>query len=155
MSETIPDELPSSLKASLTSGDVTLRLIRRVDADAERGLVSYYHFRIMAHGDLDIGHINFRVGDTAHVTLYAGHIGFEIKECFRGHGYALQACRAMASFVRSIYKSVIITCDPDNHASRLTIERLGARFINEIAVSENDPQHARGSRIKRRYEWEP
>jgi len=104
---------------------------------------------------LDVGHINFRVGDTEHVRICAGHIGFEITETFRGHGYALQACRAIAPFVRSIYRSVTITCDPDNPASRRTIERLGAEFIDEVVVRSSDPREEPTLRIKRRYRWTP
>jgi predicted acetyltransferase len=67
----------------------------------------------------------------------------------------LQACHAIAPFVRSIYRSVTITCDPDNLASRRTIERLGAKFVDEVAVPPHDPHYQRGSRIKRRYRWTP
>ena len=47
------------------------------------GLVPYYHFRIIDVDGTDVGHINFRVGDTEHVRVSAGHIGFEIADVFR------------------------------------------------------------------------
>jgi len=121
--------------------------------DPARGLVPAYHFRILEAGGLDAGHINFRVGETRHVRLCAGHIGFAIHESFRGHHYALQACQAITPLVRLVYAAVTITCDPDNHASRRTIEQLGARFIDELEVPPDDPQYQEGSRRKRRYEW--
>jgi len=62
---------------------------------------------------------------------------------------------AASPFVHSFYEAVIITCDPDNHASRRTIERLGARFMDEVPVSPDDPHYQRGSRSKRRYTWTP
>lgn len=136
-------------------GDVLLTFAKIVPGDAARGLVPYYHFRILARDGAEIGHINFRVGDTEHVRNCAGHIGYEIHESFRGHSYALQACCALAPFVRSIFPSVIITTDPDNHASLRTIERLGAVFMDEMPVPPYDPHYARGSRIKRRYRWTP
>src|SRR5205809_5167051 len=95
---------------ALSSGDVLLRFVKVVSGETSRGFVPFYHFRILAAGS-DVGHINFRVGDTEHVRISAGHIGFEILEPFRGHGYALQACRAIAPFVRSLYGAVTITCD--------------------------------------------
>ncbi len=98
---------------------------------------------------------SFRVGDTEHVLVCTGHIGFEVLEPFQGQGYALRACRAIAPLVRSVYDGVTITCDPDNHASMRTIERLGARFVDEVAVPPHDPQYQRGSRSKRRYRWTP
>lgn len=140
---------------NLAAGDVVLRFERVVPGDPSRDFVPYYHFRILIADGLDVGHINFRVGDTEHVQVCAGHIGFEIAETFRGRGYALQACHALAPFVRSTYKSVTITCDPDNHASRRTIENLGAQFVDEVPVLSHDPHYQRGSRVKRRYRWTP
>ena len=140
---------------TLSSGAVLLRFDRIVSGEPSRDFVPFYHFRILAAGGTDVGHINFRVGDTDHVQVSAGHIGYVVLEPFRGHGYAFQACRAIAPFVRSVYGAVIITCDPDNHASRRTIERLGASFIEEVAVPVNDPHYQRGSPIKRRYQWTP
>jgi tagatose 1,6-diphosphate aldolase len=103
--------------------------------------------------DSDVGHINFRIGDTEHVRVCAGHIGFDIHEEFRGHGYAYQACCAISPFVRSVYGDVTITCDPDNFASIKTIDRLGAEFVDEVPVPPHEPQFL--SRIKRRYKWIP
>jgi tagatose 1,6-diphosphate aldolase len=148
-------ELPPVPSGPLTFGAVALKFDRIVPGKPSRGFVPYYHFRILTRDGSDVGHINFRVGDTEHVRVCAGHIGFEVGESFRGHGYALQACRAIAPFVRTVYQAVTITCDPDNLASRRTIEHLDARFVDEVAVPPHDPHYARGSRIKRRYEWTP
>lgn len=138
---------------TLGFGEVRLRFLKVMPGDPSRGFVPYYHFRILAEGGTDVGHINFRVGDTEHVRTFAGHIGFEVLERHRGRRYALQACRAVAPFVRSIYGDVLITCDPDNLPSRKTIERLGASFLDEVAVPPNERGYQRGSRIKRRYRW--
>ncbi len=139
----------------LVSGEVVLRLGQIVPGDPARDFVPYFHFRIFSTAGPDVGHINFRIGDTGHIRVCAGHIGFGIAEPFRGHGYALQACHAIAPFVRSVYEAVTITCDPGNFASRRTIEKLGAEFVDEVAVPRHDPHYQRGSRIKRRYRWTP
>jgi predicted acetyltransferase len=138
-----------------SSGEVTLRFARLVPGEPSRGFVPYYHFRISTPDSPDVGHINFRVGDTDHVRVCAGHIGFEIAERFRGHGYALEACRALAPFVCSVYGVVTITCNPDNLASLRTLERLGASFLDEVPVPPHDPHYQRGSRTKRRCRWTP
>jgi tagatose 1,6-diphosphate aldolase len=137
----------------LSSGLVSLRFDKIVSADGRPGVVPYYHFRILTADGTDVGRINFRIGDTGHVRVIVGHIGYEIAEAHRGHGYAMQACRAIAPFVRTIYPSVIITSDPENAASVRTIERLGAEFLEEVPVPPDDPQYLRGSRRKRRYRW--
>ncbi|HTL17135.1 MAG TPA: GNAT family N-acetyltransferase [Patescibacteria group bacterium] len=140
---------------NLAYGRVKLKFDRLMPAEPSRGFVPYYHLRILTCDGQDVGHINFRVGDSEHIRVTAGHIGYHIMEHFRGHGYALQACRAIAPYVRHFYSVVTITCDPDNHASRRTIEKLGARFVDEIEVPANDPHYEKGARKKRRYLWTP
>jgi len=140
---------------TLSHGEVMLRFSRIVFGDAARGLVPYFHYRILIPVGMDAGHINFRVGDTEHVRRYVGHIGFEVSEWFRGNHFALKACLALAPFVRSVYKDVVVTCDPENLASRRTIESLGALFIEEVEVPPHDPHYASGARRKRRYAWIP
>jgi predicted acetyltransferase len=141
--------------ANLFFDRVTLRFLGVVPGDEARGLVPFYHFRILTRRNTDVGHINLRVGDTEHVRLCAGHIGYQVEERFRGKRYAFQACCAIAPFVRTIYPKVILTCDPDNVASRKTIERLGAKFIEEIPIPPEAVHFHLGSVVKRRYEWEP
>ena len=140
---------------TLTNGDIVLTFSGIEKGNPPRGLVPYYHFRILLADGTDAGHINFRVGETLHVRFCAGHIGFGIAEDHRGNGYALQACRALAPFVRSVYETVIITCDPDNGASIRTLEELGAEYIDTADVPADDPGHAHGARDKRRYHWNP
>lgn len=134
--------------------DVNLFYVGVMPGDERRGLVPYYHHRILVES-ADVGHINFKVGDTDHVRLYAGHVGFEVKPVYRGHGYAEKACRALIPLMTQHYEDVILTADPTNLASLRTIERLGASFENELPVPETDPQFLRGARTKRRYRWSP
>jgi RimJ/RimL family protein N-acetyltransferase len=147
------DALPLPPEA-LSFGQVRLRFVQIIPRDPACGFVPAYHFRILDANGADAGHINFRVGDTEHVRVCAGHIGFEVLAPARGHGYAFEACRALAPLVWSFYDSVTITCNPDNVASIRTIERLGARFIDEVPVPSHDP-HFQHSRSKKRYQWTP
>ncbi|HUG10091.1 MAG TPA: GNAT family N-acetyltransferase [Opitutaceae bacterium] len=154
MAETNLSSLPSP-PSTLCSEDVRLRFVAIKPADPARGFVPSYHFRIVTLDEADVGHISFRMGETDHIRICAGHIGFEIVEGKRGHGYALQACRAIAPFVGSVSGTVTITCDPDNLPSKRTIEHLGAHFIDEVPVPTNDPHYLRGSRTKLRFRWTP
>ena len=141
--------------ANLSYGEVLLRFIQIVPGDSRTGLAPFYHFRILRADSCEVGHINFRVGSSEHVQLCAGHVGYAIEETFRGHRYALQACCALAPFIRSIYQEIILTCDPDNHASIRTIEGVGAAFVDEVSIPKHDPGYSRGARRKRRYRWRP
>ena len=140
---------------TLCADEVRLRFIEIVPADPTRGLVPYYHFRIVTQDGSDVGHINFRIGENEHIRLCAGHIGFEIIAAKRGRRYALQACRALAPFVRLVCGTVTLTCDPENLSSKRTIEHLGAEFVDEVAVPISDPHYVRGSRTKLRFRWTP
>jgi len=140
--------------ARLGFREVKLRFAEFVPGDPERGFVPYYHFRIEV-GREDVGHINFRVEDNEHIRMTAGHIGYEVRPEWRGHGYAGQACRALAPFVRQLRPDVIVTADPDNIASLRTIEGLGAQFLDEVPVPAFEPAYGRGSLRKRRYLWVP
>lgn len=157
-----PNVLPSVAFAafertadSLRFDAVVLALADTMAGDVARGLMPSFHFRI-TFASLDVGHLNLRVGTSPHVEFVAGHLGYAIDERHRGHGYAYQACRAIEPLVRVVNDgSAILTCDPDNHASRRTIERLGATFLGEHPVPPHDPAYARGSRVKFRYRWTP
>jgi predicted acetyltransferase len=141
--------------ATLRSGDVVLHFDHLVPGDPHGDFVPYYHFRIWTNDGTDVGHVNFRVGDAEHVRRYIGHIGYGIAEEHRGHGYARQACLALAPFIRCLYKTVLITCDSDNRASQRTIERLGAAFIDEVAKPTPDGNVEGSAGTKLRYHWAP
>ena len=76
-----------------------LRFVHLVPGDPSKGFVPAYDFRILNLDASDIGRINFPIGNTEHVHICAGHIGFEILEELIGHGYARQVCCAIAPFV--------------------------------------------------------
>jgi predicted acetyltransferase len=148
--------VPEPPNHELRYADVAVRFARVLPGDPVHGFVPAWHFRIYRLDDgADAGHVNLRIGATDHVRLYAGHLGYQVAETFRGHRFALKSCRALRPIVRSVYPEVIITADPDNHASLRTIELLGAAFLNEVSVPPSDPNFARGSRAKRRFLWLP
>ncbi|RJQ60761.1 MAG: GNAT family N-acetyltransferase [Desulfobacteraceae bacterium] len=143
----------TGIPADLGSGPVRLRFERIVPGDPLLGLVPFYRFKVLDTNGDEVGHINLRIGATRHVTMTAGHIGYEILPEYRGASYSYHACLAMAPFIRLHYDRVILTVDPENAPSMRIIEKLGAKFINETEVPIDDPAYAKGARRKRRYEW--
>lgn len=137
----------------LASGPVRLKFDSMVSFEPGGQKVPYYHFKIHNDHEDEVGFINFRVGGTRHVNLVAGHVGYEVHEAFRGHSYSYHACVALKPLLRKHYDMVLITVDPDNAPSIRIIEKLGARFLNEVEVPSDDPAYANGARRKRRYEW--
>ena len=99
-----------------------------------------------------LGGISLRIGATRSLELYYGHMGYHVYPAARGRHYAERACRLLLPLARRHgIKTLWITCNPENLASRRTCERLGARLIEIVAIPEDEPLHARGDRAKCRY----
>lgn len=131
-------------------------------ADATAGKVPQYHFWMKLRDDAGpgaqhpplriVGGIGFRVGWTPSIELYYGHLGYHVFPAARGHHYAERACRLLLPLARVHgFKSMWLTCNPDNTASRRTIERLGARLVERVLVPPDEPLYSRGDREKYRY----
>jgi tagatose 1,6-diphosphate aldolase len=124
--------------ANLSDGDLQLALHSFAEVHPVHK-VPAYHFRLI-HGPSgeDAGHINLRVGHTVHVERYAGHIGYSVAEPHRGHRYAARAVRLLLPAARRLgLDPVWITCDPENTASRRTLEIVGAEFVEIVDVPAN------------------
>ena len=148
-------KLHNDIPCELISGPAHLRFEKAVPVIPGGELVTYYHFKILNEENLVVGHINFRVGDTNHVKMCAGHVGYGIIENHRGNHYSYHACKALGPFIRQHYEQVILTADPSNQPSLRTLEKLGARFIDVMEVPQDDPAYKDGASRKRRYEWRP
>ncbi len=159
----------SNIPKDLSAGPVSLVFEKIMTPKPGGELVPFYHFKIRTQknnplNDQDktpnnkqknkiVGHINFRVGETMHIQLVAGHVGYEILPKSRGNYYAYFACLALKPFIRSHYQKVLLTVDPINLASIKIIEKLEAMFIDEMIVPTDDPAYLNGARLKRRYSW--
>jgi predicted acetyltransferase len=141
-------------KDLLSDGEIDLIPVKEWPADEEMGFGREYGWVIAPHGRRrEMGRINLRLGESPCVYVF-GHIGYHVDPPFRGHHYALRACRLLRPLIlRRGKDSVVITCDPDNEPSRRTIEGLGCLPERSVEV----PQWIRSkwsiSRFKLRYVW--
>ena len=140
----------------LTDGVVDLRLSGRKEADPEKGHSPMYEYRITLHGsEVPIGGINLRVG-SGPSFLTSGHIGYGVEEAHRGHHYAARACLLIGEVaLRHGLTPLLITCAPENIASRRTLERLGGKLLGIYDVPVDHEMYQRGRRKVCRYEWTP
>jgi tagatose 1,6-diphosphate aldolase len=98
--------------------------------------VPTYNFK-MVHATTheELGGVRLRVGSTPHIELYAGHIGYNVLPRHRGRHYATRSVQLLVPFARSLGIAPLwITCDPQNHASRRTLELAGATFVEIVEV---------------------
>ena len=101
--------------------------------------VPTYDFR-MLHVDSgeELGSIRLRVASTRHIEMFAGHVGYIVHPAHRGHHYAARAVRLLLPLARRLRLDPLwITCDPENAASRRTLELAGAEFVEVVTVPED------------------
>ena len=145
-----------------TTRDDLLRFLDRYPrgrqpADPQRGIVPAYHFwmrlKPQAGAEIEIaGGIGLRIGNTPHIVLYAGHIGYHVYPPARGRHLARRATALLLPLARRHgITDLWITTNPDNIPSRRTCEGLGATLVETVAVPPDDPLYARGERHKCRY----
>ncbi|MDB5297620.1 MAG: tagatose-bisphosphate aldolase [Phycisphaerales bacterium] len=134
----------------------------RFPGDPVAGRVPSYQFWMLLRHSADsrwrpppiriAGGLSLRVGSNPSVELHYGHVGYHVYPPARGHRYAYRAARLVLPLLRAHGLPVAwITCDPDNHPSRRTIERLGGRYVETVPVPEHDPLYARGETHKCRF----
>lgn len=110
---------------------IELRLIDTYQGG--NGELPFYWWNIVLKSkDLVVGKISFRIGHNYH-SYYNGNIGYEVDQEYRGHHYALLACQLVLKAVKyHKMDKLYLTCDYDNAASYKTIEKLGAKLIEEV-----------------------
>lgn len=137
----------------MRDGELRVVLADRVPGDAAKGWVPAYRFELLVDGHDDpVGHVNLRVGDSEHVLLHAGHLGYGVVRAFRGRRYAARATRLVLDFARSLGRDhVWITCGPDNAASLRTLEILGGERVEVVDVPPGTEMHERGETRKVRF----
>ncbi|MBO4384916.1 MAG: GNAT family N-acetyltransferase [Clostridia bacterium] len=122
----------------LESDEVKLVLERAADADPVRKWVPAYYFGVCDKAGNRMGSCDLRVGYSEGL-FYGGHIGYAIDEGYRGHHYAAKACELLFELARRHgMDHLFITCDPGNHASRKTCERLHGTFLGIKALPEDN-----------------
>ncbi len=141
-------------KAEYTDGVIDLVPIHIGLPNRELGFGHEQVWKITLHNERqEIGQLSYRDGESRCVYFY-GHIGYHIDPPYRGHHYAYRACMLIEREIRLSGKtSVVITCDPDNDASRKTCEKLGCLYERTTDVPEDIYKRFEISRTKCRYIW--
>lgn len=137
----------------LVDEELSLQLVEMRPGDPRRGRVPAYHFSLRRVRTREgIGSVDLRIGNTPHIVLYGGHIGYNVAPAHRGHGFAGRACRLLRPLARKHGLEVLwITCNPDNAASRRTCERIGAELVEIVDLPPDTDMYRRGERQKCRY----
>ena len=137
----------------LQTEEIKLVVERLAEEDPVKGWVPAYHFSIRDRQGNPLGVCDLRVGYNEKL-YYGGHIGYEIREEYRGHHYAAKACRLLFSLAeRHGMDHLFITCNPDNVPSRKTCEALGGEFLGIAELTEDNDMRQRGEKAVRVYRF--
>jgi predicted acetyltransferase len=130
-------------------GELRLLLAECMPAESSPWGVPAYSFRMQDAGGDCLGRIRLRIGWNEDVIRYAGQVGYAVEPAHRGRHYAERACRLIIPVAqRHGMNSLWITCQPDNTASRRTLERLGAGYVGILDVPPGYPLDAGKERRK-------
>lgn len=128
----------------LKNDEIALVLEKTVEGDAEKDWVPAYHFAICDDKGIKLGVCDLRIGHNDRL-YYGGNIGYRIEEEYRGHHYAGKACLLLFELARKHnMKYLIITCNPDNDASRKTCEYAGGELLEIVELPEGNDMRENG-----------
>lgn len=137
----------------LKDEEISLVLERTAAANPERGWVPAYYFAIRNKDGAKIGECDLRVGHNEN-TYYGGNIGYSINEEYRGHHYAGKACLLLFELAKlHNLDYLIISCDPDNVASRKTCEYAGGKLSEIAELPEGNDMRSNGETEKCIYKF--
>lgn len=140
----IPEEIPYD--------DIVIRLDGISKADYTRDYVPSHNFGIyLANEGIRVGQIGFKIGISELFKKYAGQVGYEVEERYRGNGYAGKALMALKKHLALYMPYIYITCDPTNLASARTIEKAGGVFQEVVDVPKDHIVYKMGSTHKNIY----
>lgn len=94
------------------------------------GFAATKYYLICLNGEI-IGQANISYEDNDFILNFKGHIGYSIAPWERGKGYAKQALKLLVCLAaRMGVDPIILTCDPENEASRRVILSAGAHLCD-------------------------
>lgn len=129
---------------NLKDNEIYLKLRKTCDAQPEKEWLPAYYFDICLLDGTKAGVCDLRIGHNLN-TYIGGNIGYVVDEPYRGHHYAMKACKLLFNLAK-MHKMdyLIITCKPDNIPSYRTCELLGGDLIEVKEVPQGHDLRRQG-----------
>lgn len=140
----------------LVDRELELIIVEKYQGNARLNFAPAYRFKMVnSYDGREMGRIDLRVGNTEDLRMYAGHIGYRVREAYRGRRLAARAVRLLLPLARHHKLGTLwITCNPDNLASRRSCELAGLTFTEIVKLPSDNEMYKRGERQKCRYHLE-
>ena len=120
---------------------IDLVLNKVMEGDDKKGYVPALLYKMVLHNTNEVvGFCDARIGYNENI-YYGGHIGYSVREEYRGNGYAVEAVELLKKvFKANDMRWIYITNNPDNHPSIRVCEKAGARFVKLVELPEYNEQ---------------
>ncbi len=127
---------------------VDLKIVEKRPEDKEKGYCPMYIWHVMKDNQV-VGEVLFRIGFNENI-YYGGNIGITIFEEYRGNRYAGFASKMLLKVAKKHnIKEIYVTCNPDNIASKKTIEtNINCQFVERALIPKHNDQYEKGMREK-------
>ena len=137
----------------LKSDEIFLKLDKTLNADEKKQWLPAYHFKICKVDGTEIGKCDLRIGYNLN-TYYGGNIGYTINPEYRGNHFASKACFLLLKLAKKHDMNyIIITCNPNNKASRKTCQYAGGILEKIIDLPIDNEMYLQGSKQKCIYKF--
>ena len=137
----------------LIEHELELILIEKRPGNPVLNYVPAYRFKMMdTVRNVEMGAIDLRIGNTQHIVMYGGHIGYSV---FPPLSWPPVVARGVACCchlrVLDELGTLWITCNPDNFASRRSCELAGLELVEIVDLPPDTDMYQEGEREKCRY----
>lgn len=148
--------IPPETIGPLRDGELKLHLTEFTESrPKDRWAAAYTFDMIDARNGRRVGRIGLRLADTEELLFHGGQIGYEVDPAFRGQRFAARSVRLLLPLARRTGMTELwITCEPQNAASRRTIEIAGGELVEIRPLLPTSPLYSRGERLACRYRFE-
>ena len=133
---------------------VEIRLASKFKTGFINRFETYYFDIYSKKYNVRVGYIDLRIGYSEYL-YYLGNVGYRVYEEFRGNHYAYNACLLLFEYAKELQLPyLMITCSPENIASKKTLEKLNGIYMGQKNVPLTHPLYMQGEKIKCIYRYD-
>lgn len=137
----------------LKDKELQLVCIKKTPGNPDIKYVPMYTFNVVVDS-LVVGKVDIRIGHVEGL-YYGGHIAYQIKETYRGKGYATRATKLLAKVGLAHHMDKLyISNRHDNRNSIRVCQKVGATYIRTVLLPEDNPMRELGNVYENIWVWD-
>ena len=138
---------------NIKGNEISLQIVVN-DAIDETKVHHYIYYIVENKSGNRIGELMIYQSDNLEEFLYCGNVGIELYEEYRYKGYAGKVFELAKVALKILgFDKVILTCESTNVASFKSMEKVGAKYVDEKEVPEDNFSYKDGLRNVKVYEY--